>query len=106
MRCGATLLRAFLIALVAVALPACHADEDTQAASSSVQVSEAPGATPAVPDPAPAAPDPAPAAPDPAPAPPDPAPDGAGSYPIGCAPDGDGSMMARRRWTRRARGEL
>jgi hypothetical protein len=75
MRGGATLLRAFLIALVAVALPACHADEDTQAASSSVQVSEWPDATPAAPDPAPAAPDPAPAPPDPAPAPP--APDAA-----------------------------
>jgi hypothetical protein len=79
MRGGANLLRAFLIALVAVVLPACHADEDTQAVSSSTQLSEAPDATPAAPDPAPAAPaapDPAPAAPDPAPAPPapDPAP--------------------------------
>jgi hypothetical protein len=71
---GAKLLRAFLIALVAVGLPACHADEDSQAVSSSTQVSEAPDATPAAPDPAPAAPDPAPAAPDPAPAPPAPDP--------------------------------
>ena len=39
---GANLLRAFLIALVAVALPACHADEDTQAVSSSTQVSGRP----------------------------------------------------------------
>ena len=74
MRCGANLLRAFLIALVAVALPACHADEETRSASSSAQVSESPGAAPAAPDPAPAAPDPAPAAPDPAPPPPTPDP--------------------------------
>jgi 2-oxoglutarate dehydrogenase E2 component (dihydrolipoamide succinyltransferase) len=77
---GAKLLRAFLIALVAVGLPACHADEDTQAVSSSTQVSEAPDATSATPDPAPAAPDPAPAAPDPAPAPP--APDPAPAAPV------------------------
>src|SRR5688572_798469 len=70
MRGGAPLLRALLIALVAVALPACHADEDTQAVSSSTQLSAAPDATPAAADPVPAAPDPAPAAPDPAPAPP------------------------------------
>jgi hypothetical protein len=85
MRAGGNLLRAFLIALVAVALPACHSDEDTQAASSSAQVSQSPDATPAAPDPAPAAPDPAPAAPDPAPAAPDPAP--AAPDPAPPAPD-------------------
>ena len=71
MRGGANCLRAFLVALVVVALPACQLGErDTQGASSSAQVSTSPDATPAAPDPAPAAPDPAPAAPDPAPAPP------------------------------------
>ena len=81
---GANLLRAVLIALVAVVLPACHADEDTQAVASTTQLSEAPDATPAAPDPAPAAPDPAPAAPDPAPAPPppDPAPRNDATVPL------------------------
>ena len=63
-----------------VALPACTAgDPDTEAASSSVQLTVVPDATPAAPDPAPAAPDPAPAAPDPAPAAPDPAPPAPGA---------------------------
>jgi hypothetical protein len=87
MRGGGNLLRAFLIALVAVALPACHSDEDTQAASSSAQVSQSPDATPAAPDPAPAAPDPAPAAPDPAPPAPDPTPREAPTLPLPGARD-------------------
>lgn len=95
MRSGANCLRAFLVALVAIALPACHAaDEDTQAVSSSASVSRSPDAmpvgsdpAPAVPDPAPAAPDPAPAAPDPAPAAPDPAPAAPDPAPAPPAPD-------------------
>jgi 2-oxoglutarate dehydrogenase E2 component (dihydrolipoamide succinyltransferase) len=63
-----------------VVLPACTAgDPDAEAASSSVQLTVVPDATPAAPDPAPAAPDPAPAAPDPAPAAPDPAPPAPGT---------------------------
>jgi hypothetical protein len=62
-----------LVTVMAVVLPACTAG-DTEAASSSMQLTAVPEATPAAPDPAPAAPDPAPAAPDPAPAAPDPAP--------------------------------
>ena len=96
MRGGAYVLRALLVALVAVALSACRsADEDTQAASSSAQVSEPPDVTPAVTHPGPAAPDPAPAAPDPAapdpaPAAPDPAP----APPAhGLAPGHDGTLQ-------------
>ena len=80
MRGWGTPLRVLVIVLLALALPACHAEE-TRTASWAADVSRPPGGTvvvsdpaPAVPDPAPAAPDPAPAAPDPAPAAPDPAP--------------------------------
>jgi hypothetical protein len=67
-----------VLVAVLIALPSCTAeDQDPEAASSSAELSEPPGAAPpapAAPDPVPAAPDPAPAAPDPAPAAPDPAP--------------------------------
>jgi 2-oxoglutarate dehydrogenase E2 component (dihydrolipoamide succinyltransferase) len=95
MRGGRNLVRAFLIVVAAIALPACHPDGvDTQAAASSAQVSASPDATPAAPDPAPAAPDPAPAAPDPAPAPParDPAPRQDATFPLPGALAADESM--------------
>ena len=75
MRARRTLLWPSVLVAVAVALPACTAgDQDTEAASSSAEVSASPDAGALGPDPAPAAPDPVPAAPDPAPAAPDPAP--------------------------------
>ncbi|WP_209306321.1 hypothetical protein [Blastococcus sp. CT_GayMR19] len=87
MRARRQLFLPSVLVAVTVALPSCTADDrDPEAASSSAELSEPPGAAPAASDPAPAAPDPAPAAPDPAPAAPDPAPAAPDPAPAAPAP--------------------